>query len=274
MPKINWGGSQLDMPFQRYRDTDAISQSQLKWLQKSPLHYWSRFIDPARIEVPLDTPALRFGTATHTAVLEPDRFQADYALGPQATKSSKAWKDAVAATDKILLTPDEYAAIQGMSVSLLQHDAARKALFDKAGKNEQSFFFQLNSGLKLKCRADRILSNGIIVDLKTTADASASAFSKSCANFGYHIQAAFYIKVIELVTGVEPKGFAFVAVEKEPPYAVQVFKASDAMICYGMEKVNELLNDLRLLYEIPGEGPWPSYSAKAVELDLPTWATR
>ena len=165
-------------------------------------------------------------------------------------------------------------AIQGMSVSLLQHDAARKALFDNAGKNEQSFFFQLNSGLKLKCRADRILSNGIIVDLKTTADASVSAFSKSCANFGYHIQAAFYVKVIELVTGVEPKGFAFVAVEKEPPYAVQVFKASDAMIRYGMEKVNELLNDLRLLHEIPGEGPWPSYSAKAVELDLPVWATR
>lgn len=274
MSKIDWAGSQLAMPFQRYRDTDAISQSQLKWLQKSPLHYWSKFVDPARIDVPLDTPALRFGTAVHTAILEPDRFQQEYVLGPQAAKSTKAWKEAVAATDKALLTPDEYAAIQGMSVSLLQHTAASKALFKSAGKNELSFFFELNNGLRVKCRVDRMLSSGYIVDLKTTADASANAFSKSCANFGYHIQAAFYIKVVELVTGKEPKGFAFVAVEKEPPYAVQVFKASTAMILHGMERVEQLLADLKMLHEIPGEGPWPSYSQRLVELDLPSWATR
>jgi len=264
-----------DMKPSDYFAHPAISRSQLVDLQRSPLHYWSKHVDPNRIAVPLDTPALRFGTAVHTAVLEPERFAAEYSVGPQvSSKASKTWRDAAAATDCILLTPDEDHAIKSICASLKQHEAANKALFAAPGKNEVTFIGPDKSGLELKCRADRI-TEGWVIDLKTTQDASTNAFAKSCANFGYHIQAAFYMRVIRNTTGHDPLGFAFVAVEKEPPYAVQVFKASKEMLDFGAKQVDALLEQLaELSVNYKPSTPWPSYSTAAVELDLPAWAMR
>lgn len=264
-----------DMPPGEYFAHPAISRSQLADLQRSPLHYWAKHVDPNRITVPLDSPALRFGTAVHTAVLEPERFEEVYAIGPQvASKASKAWKDALAQTDRTLLTPDEAHAIDGIRRSLSGHRAASRALTGQAGQNEVTFISPDRCGLDLKCRADRI-SEGWVIDLKTTQDASANAFAKSCANFGYHIQAAFYTRVIGTCMGMKPKGFAFVAVEKEPPYAVQVFKASQEMLDYGARQVDDLLEQLaELSLNYAPEKPWPSYTQEAVELSLPAWAMR
>jgi acetolactate synthase regulatory subunit len=260
------------MPSTVYRNHPAISRSQLTDLHRSPLHYWAKHVDPDRITAEKSSPALRFGTAVHMAVLEPALFMQTYAEGPMAARSTKAWKEAVAASNYTLLPPDEYRSIQAIVKSLGAHTSASNALFRSQGINEATFITKDRTGLAIKCRADRVTESGWVIDLKTTQDASTIAFMKSVYNFQYHIQAAFYLRCIEQATGVKPKGFVIIAVEKEPPFACQAFHCDGEMIAEGEKEVDALLNQLKILSETYGKEPWPSYSEEVTLLSLPEWA--
>ena len=84
-------------------------------------------------------------------------------------------------------------------------------------------FFQIFTGLQCKCRPDWISADGgILVDLKTTEDASPREFQRSIAKWRYHVQAGWYMAGIEAAYGTRPSGFIFIAVEKKPPFAVGV----------------------------------------------------
>jgi len=203
------------------------------------------------------------------AVLEPDLFRQSYFAGPATTRSTKIWKDAAKECDGILLPADEYYAIQGIVASLRNHPAASKALFGPEGFNEATY---ISGGLK--CRADRVTRAGALVDLKTTQDASMPAFQKSVVNFNYHIQAAFYMRVVEMATGHKPVAFVFVAVEKTPPYACQVFYASHLMLSEGEKRVDDLLGQLEEMRQKYDKSPWPAYSDTPVSLELPRWALK
>ena len=258
-----------------YRGMPAISRSDLTHLQRSPRHYWAKKIDPARIEASHETAAMKLGTAVHMAVLEPAKFAECYAEGPMVSRATKAWKEATKATTATLLPADEYAVIQGIVSSLKEHDAARKGLFDGNGENEATFITKdATTGLDIKCRADRVTTSGFLIDLKTTQDAGAKSFSKSVATFGYHLQAAFYMRCVEQATGTLPRGFVFIAVEKEPPFACQVFLADEEMLQFGAQKVDDLLKQIRHFTEEFGTSPWPSYQQKVQPLSLPEWALR
>jgi len=272
-----------ELSFNDYLNHSAISRSDLMDLQRSPLHFWSKHIDPKRVSIAVDSPAFQFGTAVHTAVLEPDRFMEDYIEGPQVpNKNYKAWKNAKAATEKSLLLPDELTAINSICSSLNNHPIARKFCYEGSTDNKVSYneaTFITNdpvTGIELKCRADRITEH-YIVDLKTTKDASVKGFTRSVIDFGYYMQAAFYWKVIKDATGIKPRGFIFVAVEKEAPFAVQVFQCTSQLLEVGYKQVNKLLAQLKqyndaLANGVSIERPWRSYSNQLTELSLPNWA--
>lgn len=266
-----------DLSNEEYHAHPAISRSALKLIERSPLHYWHRFYS-GQHEPAAPTPAMEFGTAVHSAVLEPDLFSQTYAQAPELAKTTRAGKEAWAeatAGGKHLLTKQQLIQIAGIQHALDNHDSAKRAL-TADGINEASFVATCpTTGLEIKCRPDRLLASGTCIDLKTTQDASASAFSKAAFNLGYHIQAAFYLKTLELATGITPKGFVFLTVEKDAPHGVQVFKCSDDMLAFGGAKVDELLAEIAKCIETFGvDDPWPGYAAGVSDLQLPTWATR
>jgi hypothetical protein len=178
------------------------------------------------------------------------------------------------AEGKELLTLEELGTIEQMHTALFSHASATKAL-RSPGINEASFLADCPiTGLSLKCRPDRLLDSGWIVDLKTTQDASAKAFAKSTANFGYHIQAAFYMHVLKAL-GAKPKGFLVVAIEKTAPYAVQVFRISPSALAHGEQEMLTQLMALRECYDTySSDTPWPAYPETVQDLELPLWATR
>lgn len=61
-----------------YHASPGLSASGMKDLLVSPLRYWSRWINPARVE-PEPTSAMRVGSALHCAVLEFDKYDSRYA---------------------------------------------------------------------------------------------------------------------------------------------------------------------------------------------------
>jgi exodeoxyribonuclease VIII len=124
-------------------------------------------------------------------------------------------------------------------------------------------------GLELKCRPDWLTNDGkIVVDLKTTDDASPRGFAKSISQWRYWVQAGFYVNVLEGATGIRPEQFIFCCVEKKAPYAVSVLAADQEMIEQGWRQA---LRELDVLATCKKANTWPGYSDQIETVSLPNW---
>ncbi|MEY8688406.1 MAG: PD-(D/E)XK nuclease-like domain-containing protein [Leptothrix sp. (in: b-proteobacteria)] len=270
-----------------YQASDAISKSQLDAIAKSPLHWWHRYVNPDR-EPSESTPALVLGSAVHAAVLEPDLFLSQYAVAPEdapkrptsrqieAKKPSietldaiAYWRDFEAAnTGKILLTPDQMKAAIGMRDAAHSHPIARQLL--RGGVAEQSVYATCQrTGARVKCRIDYLRSEaGMIVDLKTTEDASPAAFGRSSANWRYPVQTAHYQDVMSSAFGEAPPYWVFLAIEKSPPYAIGVYYVDETVASIGRQMARR---DLDALLAARQSGVFPGYSTEVQPLEMPGW---
>jgi hypothetical protein len=258
-----------DLSNAEYHADPAVSKSHLDQVARSPAHYWARFLDPDRVP-PDPTPAMVLGTALHTAVLEPHLWGEQFAVPPQAfDRRTKAGKELAQAFEaetqgKTVLTPDDAARIKRMADAVHQHPAS-SFLLDLPGTREASYFWDdEETGLRCKCRPDWHSADcRIIVDVKTTEDASPRGFQKSVANWRYHVQANWYQRPF-----TEAEQFLFIAVEKQPPHLVAVYAATPAMVAAGGRAADE---NLRLIASCRAAGQWPGYSDEIQPIDLPTW---
>lgn len=259
------------VPHDVYRQWDAVCQSDLKRLQKSPAHLQAYLADP-----PAQTPAMRLGSAFHACFLEPSTYSSTYAVAPNGldrrTKEGKAWAESLDGRE--ILTYDEYLAIEGMSHSLANNPAL-SAIGPIPRQNEVSIVWQdAATGTLCKGRLDMIRETGpdswTIVDPKTTADASPEEFGKTAFNLGYHIQDAFYRWGCSSL-GLNVDKFLFAAVEKTQPYASAVYELDGDFLSLGWEECRRLLD---LYAECTRTNTWPGYSPEPVTISPPKWATK
>lgn len=248
-----------------YFKANRINCSGLKLLSKSPLHY-KHSLEQSREE----TQAMKIGSAVHCAVLEQDEFENRYMVLPDGidrrTKEGKALYAEMEVSGKIILSASEHLMVDGVAQSVRSHESASKLLSD--GSPEMTVFTEID-GIPAKCRTDWYRSN-IIVDLKTTEDASADGFQRSIAKYGYHCQAAWYLDCCESA-GVEAQHFIFIAVEKTAPYAVGVYELDSASIEVGRVINQRALDKYRQCIE---SGLWNGYPTEIQTLSLPVWAMR
>ena len=257
-----------------YHRHSAVSKSHLDQIVKSPLHYWARYLDPNRV-TPEPTPAMAIGSAVHTHVLELDTWDARYVTAPDGidrrTKAGKAEWDAfqTAATGRTVLAKADAQLVMRMGHSVFAHPAAAM-LLAMPGKAETTHMWtDQATGLRCKCRPDWLTDDGsLIVDLKTTEDASPLGFRKSIANFRYFVQASWYLDGVQHATGKRPDQFIFLCVEKKPPFACAVYAADAEMIQVGAEAA---ARDLDVLATCKQANAWPGYSDQVETISLPPW---
>jgi exodeoxyribonuclease VIII len=252
-----------------YHELKAISPSRLKLLARSPLHYFDRFLAEDR-EKPEPTPAMLKGTALHTAVLEPELWDATIAVPPQAfDRRTKVGKELAAefeasSAGKIVLSPEDADEVRRMADAVREHPAAR-FLLDMPGRREASYTWtDPATGLACKTRPDwHSEDRRIVVDVKTTNDASRVEFAKAISNYDYHVQAAWNQDAL----GAEQ--FLTIAVENARPYAVAVYPASGSLIAAGQRRIQAAME---LLAECWRTGNWPGYGDIIQDpIDLPGW---
>lgn len=265
--------SLLSVTAKQYHDCPAVGHSGLLRMMRSPAHYRAWMETP-----PEPTPQMVFGSAFHSALLEPENYARDYVLAPKfdrRTKDGKAAAEAWEAANagKIPLTEDQVLAIGAMVDAVRAHVGAARLLAH--GVAEMSgFWIDPDTGIECKCRPDFTSLAGetivCIVDVKTTTDASAEGFSRAIASLGYDVQAAFYQDGLKALTG-RSIPFYFVAVEKDPPYAVAVYEAAEDVIEVGRRKYR---GALQLLKWCRDNDSWPAYqpNGEIEEISLPRWA--
>jgi len=265
-----------------YHAGPGVSQSTLKAFKLSPAHGKAQMDKHSE-----PTAAMKLGTAVHCAVLEPKRFDSLYVGAPDIKRNSNAGKEAYAAwasenVGKEIIDGDDLALVKKMREAVRAHEVA--ATLTTGVIEQAAYWIDETTGLLCKCKPDAIVfEQGVILDLKTTNDdATEKAFGKAVGNYGYHIQAAFYLDGVKEAlkqssvvdsrsVGLQstPERFVFLVVEKSAPHGVALFELDFSDLCIGREAYKKYLQELAICQM---ENYWPSYRQGIQTIKIPTWA--
>lgn len=257
----------------QYHADPAVSNSMLSSMARSPAHFWALHRAPSRPAATEPTAAMRAGTLLHALLLEPSTVPALYAVRPAGldgrTRAGKEWLEAHAG--RVVLTAEEWATAEAQRDALLAVQEIAHALAD--GIAERSIWWtDPATGLRCKARPDwrRPLGDGrvLLLDLKTTADPSPSAFAKSAHTYGYHRQAAHYEAGAE-AAGDVVAGFLFAVVSNAYPFIAVPYVLDPASAELGRQQRDRLL---RRVAECEATGRWPAFGDGVQSLSLPAWA--
>ena len=266
-------GLRFDLSNEAYHAGPGISKSSLDAVAKSPAHYFARYLDENRPERE-PTAAMIAGTLAHCAVLEPEEFVIRYAVGPDVSKATKEWKafEASLADGRQAIKPDQFkqAFAQSTSVRSIPDIAD---LLSKGFAEVSAYWHDEETGILCKCRPDWVhpCDDGsvIIVDLKTTTDASPREFSRSIAKWRYHVQAAWYADGYAKASGLTVRGFVFAAVETDFPHLPAAYMLDDDSIDQGR---TDYRRNLETYAECLACGIWPGYEKEIQLTRIPNWA--
>jgi len=260
------------IPFEDYLRWHAVSQSQLKELARSPAHLRAKLSEPDT-----DTDALRIGRALHAAVLEPAEFDSPARFGvipdgtDRRTKAGKELWETIARSGATPIKQDEYDRVVAMREALNAHTAAG-TLLRTDGRAELSLVWtDPATGVLCKARHDRhaaAIGGGVVLDVKTTTDASPREFERTVFTFGYHRQGAFYLRGARALS-LAVEHYAILAVEKVAPFAVAVYRLNEGAIDAGDAEVGALLGRYK---RCAAADAWPGYPEGVLDLALPDWA--
>ena len=94
------------------------------------------------------------------------------------------------------------------------------------------------------------------------------AISRSAANFGYDMQAAWYMDAVTALGLADDPAFLFIFQEKTAPYLVTVCELDGEAIARGRRRNDRALE---VFAECTATDTWPSYTADVELITLPRW---
>jgi hypothetical protein len=274
----------LTIPAALYHSIDAVSQSRLKLLAKSPAHLRWELDHPTP-----PTDAMKRGTLVHTAVLEPEAFYRCYCTVPDSlaegittadgkpAKSPKATTEykqrladfARANSGKEFVDAEDWDMAVAVGETLRLHRDAGVFISEAADTELTGLWRDEETGLLCKMRVDADCPDlDTIFDIKTTTDASRAAFERTIFNFRYYWQAAMYLEGMAAL-GKPRSTYAIIAVETEPPYGCMVYNLKSSVIDLARKEIRPLM---RLYKACQQQNVWPSYPAGVQDIEIPAWA--
>lgn len=251
--------------YEQYHSIQALRSSHLRLVKKSPAHFaaafderWQKTISP-QLQKSFDK-----GKAFDTLMLHgSDELSIKVAIEPDLSKNSNAykqWKQEHGGA--IILSQRELDFIVEM-----KRRTEAKSVFSGIftdGHPHKVLIWQDGTGIWCKAEIDWIMSDGTVVDLKTTGGgADYWAFSRSAYRYGYINQGAFYLAGLSAITGVEHNRFMLAVVETEPPFESQVFRATQDQLWKAEMENEECLSTLAHCFKT---GKWPGYPDMIMDL--------
>jgi exodeoxyribonuclease VIII len=259
-----------------YYQIKALSHSMLSCLAQSPMECKMRYVDDPPTLPPKDSAAFAMGHAVHCLALEPNEFSNRFAIAPKCdrrTKEGKAdWAQFLLDCEGKELLDDQQYADALACVQALNNHPEFAAIMAQPRRVEVPFEFDL-FGHRFKAKPDAIIdSMRLIVDIKTTDDASPDRWKWSAVDYGYHRQQIIYQQALWKDTRDDYR-FIFAVVEKPKPSTrgipptVALYELDDATIEMGCDDTLGLVRDYERRTK---ENNWQQlYSDGIVPLRLP-----
>lgn len=266
-----------------YDAIPAISNSMLAHFKRSPEHY-----KEAVLHRPTSTPAMVFGIAFHTYVLENHKFEKEIAVLDETKKpvpdkdyrttANREWKEQWFKDngDKEIITMEEFERIKRMNDKLQSHELASELLNMHGNVYEQAMEWNWK---RTKCKGLKDITNpNFLADLKTGEDVDPDGTFRRLDFFtyGYHRQSAMYLDGDcggKLHHSNKWKDFFFISIEKKPPYGIAIYQPNRETLEHGLEEYRTLVEQYQSCVD---HDEWQGYEFKAVagsifEVGLPYW---
>ena len=239
---------------QEYRNDPRLNFHTLLKFQHDPKAFAEGYFDDDEV-----TDAMRFGTALHMRVLEPEKWVDNIAVyrapinektglpyGP-TTKTAMEFKQGFmeANAGKTIISGEDFDTIKFLAVNVQKHPVASPLLSNKIAV-EQAVFANL-FGVEVKGRIDALTESGLI-DLKTTASLDDAfgrdKFIRAIYDYKYIVQLAFYEMILERQADCPDARIPcyIIAFEKNPPYRIAVYRISDDVIFSAKDVVGTWLS--------------------------------
>ena len=213
-----------------------------------------------------------FGHAAHKFVLGEGEEIAPIYADDWRTKAAKEQRDQARADGKVPLLKSAVDTAMEMANKVMAHPLAA-ALLAEGTPELSGFHVDAESGVRLRFRPDWITELGsgrvVVADYKTTTSAHPSSFAKHAAEYGYHMQQAWYLDGLAALEIADDAVFLFIAQEKTPPYLVSVIELDAADVELG-RRLNRHAIDL--YGECTDSGEWPGYGQHIHHVSLPSYA--
>jgi len=244
-------GARLELcgiPDHIYHASTGIGSSMMREAVKSMAHY-----DLARIFKDPSSDMV-IGTATHTLLLEPSRFDEQVVVIPSDMKKGNNNKYTQFKKDnanKIIFSQQEAKFVENMVDAVLESDCGE--LFVN-GESEKSYWYKHQSGLVLKARIDYEkddVTGKTLIDLKTTRKETSREFCKS-VEWDYCIQDSHY----RLVTGIDD--MLFVGVSKTKPHDVFLVGTGPVTRDFAKERIEKTFDQILFAEEFNDFSKTPS----------------
>lgn len=234
------------------------------------------------------TAAMSFGNKYHSMILEPEDFEASFAVMPNyaamegnvtgkgvrsnswstdfCKQSKTAFEAECEAAGKSVITREEYDRGLAMCESIAGNQMASSLIL--AAEKEVTLLCEIE-GLPFKCRID-LMGENYIADLKGTNNADAVAFGRTCANLHYGFKMAIYREAFKYHHGFNPEVY-LIAVETAGDFDCVVYRVPDAVLESGLEHARKVINQYK---DCQTSGIWPGVDKgeEVVDLYVPNWA--
>lgn len=268
-PKKTRQGQYYDITNEEYHSGPGLSRSQLETARSTMTNFlWCLAAPPKP-----STPALAVGSAFHTLVLEPERFEVDVMIALANSRAAKAYKELVAdhpATTVIL--EKEGDMIARMAEAVHKHELASSLIREAHEREISMYWVDEETGIQLRCRIDA-LHTECIVDLKSAASGDPWEFAKSAGAHGYHRQCAIYTDGL-IACGLQPRPFHFIVVEKGRSHNVGVYTLGEESLAAGRRQYRAALRRVHNAIKNPAaaiEEVHSGYGADLITIDVPKW---
>lgn len=257
----------------------AVSVSGLnRLIDNSPFHYWDYYVNADRPPSEPPTPSLIMGDALDTYLFEPLAFDERFVVVPEEIQSlNKNSKEGKArwtefkeqAGKRKTLTPEQHADVQHMCENLMAHPVMKSVLAD-GDPQRVAYWIDPDTGILCTAKFDW-LRTALVMDLKSTVDASPEQFAKSVYNYNYHRQGAMYLDAVAAAIGERHTNFLIMCVENKRPFACAAYSLDDQALAKGREEYKRGLERLARCYQT---NEWPDYGPTVQSISLPPWALR
>ena len=265
-----------------HRDLTAMSKSRLANMSVCPQYF--KWCEDNPQETSED---LIVGSAFHKLVLEPETFGAEFVVMPLIDRRTKQGKEAyaefvLASEGREVLTEEQYETICAMKDSVMSNKYAKALL---KGKHEHSIYYTDDlTEEQIKVRPDcyrNVQDRIVITDLKSCRSAKTEDFMKDVIKYHYDLQSHMYSDGVSKVlnTPKEKVDFVFIAVEKKPPYMVNILQADQFVLERGEALFREYIGNyhecketnnwwgLNGAYGVINNLSLPNYLLKEIKVD-------
>ena len=252
----------FNLNFDVYRALPAVNASTLKAFAQAPILGLHEFKGAPQRKL---TPTLRVGSCFHGCM--DNTADAFYRVADDTAQRNSMAKHF---GDARVVTAAEMAKAKAWKAAALRDEDAA-FYYRNSAKEVTATWQDAETGLWCKARSDAWWMDGaVLIDWKTTEDASPQAFARAIWEYKYHWQAAHYMDGWA-ACGHPVEQFVFVAVEKAFPHPVGVYVLSKKALERGRADVRAWLSQWK---ECVSTGKWDGgYTSRGtIEIDLPNFA--